>query len=69
MAVLREMQAFDKLPITLRDILNYLDMCVDPRYILGMYKEQGINDTIDYLDAIGLLPNGGLMSDKEIYGS
>lgn len=65
----KEMLAFDKLPLNLRDILNYSDMCIDPRFVLGMYKDQGIDNTLSYLDAIGLLPDGGLMSAKEIYGS
>ena len=53
----RALEAFDKLPSQLRNILNYIDMRIDTRYILGIYKEQGLKNTLYYLDSIGVLDN------------
>lgn len=53
----RALEAFDELPSQLRNILNYIDMRIDPRYILGIYKEQGLKNTLYYLDSIGVLDN------------
>ncbi len=60
----KELQAFDKLPKQLRTVLNYTYMCVDPRYILGMYRTQGLRNTMFYLDSIGLL-DGKHMIEEE----
>ncbi len=51
--VARELEAFDKLPSELREKLNYWPDMIDPRYILGMYKQRGLKDTIMYLEDIG----------------
>jgi hypothetical protein len=50
-----ELEAFDKLPPELRKILNYIPDAIDPRYILGMFTQQGLDNTINYLDSIGVL--------------
>lgn len=50
----KELADFDNLPKELRTILNYSTECVDPRYIHGMYKTQGLTNTINYLKDIGL---------------
>ena len=50
----KEFIAFDKLPKTLRTILNYSPTRLDPRFIFGMYKTQGLKSTIQYLEDIGL---------------
>ena len=60
-----ELNAFDQLPKELRTILNYTFMNVDPRYILGMYKTQGLKNTKYYLDSIGLL-DGGYMIEESL---
>lgn len=49
------MEAHDKLPKKLRDILNEGPYPIDPRYILGMYKTQGLRATVGYLENIGYL--------------
>lgn len=58
--VQKELEAFDNLPKHLRDALNYTNECLDPRYILGKYKTEGLKDTLRYLDDIGMLPMGEL---------
>lgn len=56
MSIETELLAFDKLPTELRQILNYTYEHIDPRYVLGMYKTQGLNRTVNYLDDIGMIP-------------
>lgn len=65
-SVKAELEAFDSLPTTLRKVLNYNRECLDPRYIFGMYKTQGLKATLGYLDSIGLL-DGEYMSSEKIY--
>ncbi len=48
-----QLEAFDSLPQELRTVLNYCSIRIDPRFVLGMYKQQGLRDTLDYLDGIG----------------
>lgn len=59
--ITKALSDFDKLPTELRDILNYTEECIDPRYIYGMFKEQGLKNTLMYLDSIGI---GETMSEK-----
>lgn len=53
MNITKELEAFDTLPEELRTVLNYTRDYIDPRYILGIYKNQGLSDTLDYLASIG----------------
>jgi hypothetical protein len=48
------MDDFDRLPRVLRNILNDINECLDPRYILGLYKTRGLVDTVQYLEDIGV---------------
>ena len=50
-----EMEAFDKLPKEIRDALNDAPFRVDPRFFYGMYKTQGLEDTLEYLEMIGFI--------------
>lgn len=54
MTVKKEMDDFDRLPRVLRNILNDINECLDPRYILGLYKTRGLVDTVQYLEDIGV---------------
>lgn len=54
---MNELIAFDNLPETLRTILNYMPDRIDPRFILGMYTQQGLKNTINYLEDRGHMSN------------
>lgn len=46
-----ELEAFDNLPTELRTEINYSSARLDPRQILGIYKQQGIQQAISFIAA------------------
>lgn len=46
-----ELVIFDALPQELRNKLNYSSVRLDPRQIMGIYKQQGIQQAISYIAA------------------
>lgn len=46
-----ELIAFDQLPTELREKINYAEDRLDPRQILGIYKQQGLYPALSYIAA------------------
>jgi predicted Zn-dependent protease with MMP-like domain len=46
-----ELEAFDNLPKELRQEINYSVVRLDARQVLGIYKQQGIQQAISFIAA------------------